>query len=285
MASTEMDGDQVDGATVGTGLGLWALLLVVALPACGDPSAAGDAGTSAALYSSKTSQSHGSVNFSLDTPPPFDYFVGAWTHVLPPGSQGKGNDYPFAATCKEGEVSFVSGNIGTSQWVYNANIMLFDTAENYLGDFTLVFVAANYAIDVDWVYVAWHFRRSGDQTSVTQYVKFIGSPNLVDNRTTETVPGTWTPTALQIGGDPHRYPDTAMYIMYASLYATDVPPTDEQLKAIYTRGATPDPSAWADWPLIDGNPADVSGHGHTLTVNGPVAQGLQGPKLTGAVAE
>jgi hypothetical protein len=260
-------------------LGLWALLFVGPLPACGNTSSAVDIGPSAALYSTQTGQNHGSVNFSLDTAPPFDYFVGAWTHVVPPESGGKGNDYPFSAPCKEGEVSFVSGNIGPSEWAYNTNIMLFDTSQNYLGDFTLVFVAADYATDVDWVYVGWHFRRSSGQTSVTQYVKFIGSANLVDNKVTETVPGIWTPTALQVGGDPSRYPDTTMYIMYASLYATDVPPTDEQLNAIYTRGATPDPSAWAAWPLDDGNPADVSGHGHDLTVHGPVARGVQGPKL------
>ena len=268
-----------DRAKVGLALGLSALLLFAGPPACGKTNAAADGGESAALNATETGQNHGSVNFSLDTAPPFDYFVGAWTHVLPPGSYGKGNDYPFAVPCQEGEVSFVSGNIGPTEWAYNANIMLFDAGQSYLGDFTLAFVAADYATDVDWVYVGWHFRRSGSQTSVTQYVKFIGSPDLVDSKVTETVPGTWTPTALQIGGDPIRYPETGMYMMYASLYAMDVPPTDEQLNAIYTRGATPDPSAWADWPLIEGNPADVSGHGRNLTVNGLVAKGLRGPTL------
>jgi hypothetical protein len=49
------------------------------------------------------------------------------------------------------------------------------------------------------------------------------------------------------------------------------------VNAIYMQSATPDPSAWADWPLISGNPADVSGHGRNLTVNGAVAPGVAGP--------
>lgn len=230
-------------------------------------------------HATQTGQDHGSVHFRFDGPLPSNYFVGAWTHAVPPGSKGKGNDYPFAMYCQEGEVSFVSGNFGPSEWAYNANIMLFDSGGTYLGDFTLVFASSSYAVDVDWVYVGWHLQRSGGRTSVTQYLKFIGSPNLVDSRVTELVPGTWTPTQLLVGGDPARYADTTMYIMYARVYAMDVPPTDQQLATIYSQAATPDPAAWADWPLIDGGPTDLSGNGRDLSVDGAVVKGIAGPKL------
>lgn len=230
-------------------------------------------------YAAHTGQDHGSVNFGFDSPLPDNYFLGAWTHVVPPGSGGKGNDYPFAVYCREGEISFVSGNMGPPAWAYNANIMLFDASGAYINDFTLVFADSSYAADVDWVYVGWHLRRAGSQTSVTQYVKFIGSANLVDNQVTELVPGTWTPTSLMLGSDPNRYADTTMYIAYARIYSMDVPPTAQELSAIYTSAATPDPTAWADWPLINGDPSDVSGHGRKLTVNGAVARGIVGPTL------
>jgi hypothetical protein len=252
------------------------LLLIAATVGCGGTSAAPN---DEKQYSTQTGQDHGSVNFSFNSALPYNVFVGAWTHAVPPGSRGEGNDYPFVVLCQEGEVSLVSGNFGPSEWAYNANIMLFDPSGTYLGDYTLVFADASYAVDVDWVYVGWHFQRSGSQTSVTQYVKFVASPNLVDKRVTELVPGTWTPTGLLVGGDPTRYADTTMYMMYARVYAMDVPPTDQQLHAIYTQAATPDPAAWADWPLFDGAPADVSGNGRNLTVNGPVVRGVPGPKL------
>jgi len=251
------------------------LALAAGTPACGG---SGSAPNVAVQYAAHTGQDHGSVNFGFNSALPDNYFLGAWTHVVPPGSSRKGNDYPFAVLCREGEVSFVSGNIGPAEWAYNANIMLFDAAGAYINDYTLVFVDSSYATDVDWAYVAWHLRRSGSQTSVTQYVKFIGSANLVDSQVTELVPGTWSPTSLIVGADPSRYADTTMYIMYARVYSMDVPPTDQQLRAIYADAATPDPTAWADWPLIDGDPSDVSGHGRNLTVNG-VVRGIVGPKL------
>lgn len=252
------------------------VLLAALCSACGGSSpATAPGGTS----STESGQDHGGANFTLGSAPPINYFVGAWTHVVPPTGDRKGNDYPFAVPCQEGEVSFVSGNMGAPDWAYNANIMLFDSSQTYLGDFTLVFADSTYATDVDWVYVGWHFQRSGSQTSVTQYVKFIASSNLVDNQVTELVPGTWTPTDLQVGSDPIRYPDTPMYIMYASLYAMDTPPSDEQVSAIYTRGATPDATAWGQWPLAGGDPSDISGHQRNLTVNGAIARGIPGPKL------
>jgi hypothetical protein len=229
-------------------------------------------------YSTETAQQDGAVDLSLESAPPYNYFIGAWTHVVPPmGSGVKGNDYPFAMYCQEGEVSFVSGNFATP-FYYNANIMTFDAKGRYIDDYTvLVDGFATEAMCRDWVYVGWHFQRMGTSTSVTQYVKYVGSANLVDSKITQTVPGTWTPSRLQVGSDPVHAPSTPMYIMYARIYAMDTPPTDEEVDAISMHSATPDPTAWADWPLVDGDPSDVSGNGRNLTVNGAVGQGVLGP--------
>ncbi len=226
----------------------------------------------------ETGQDHGQAYLSLDAAPPYNYFIGAWTHVEPPiGSGPKGNDYPFAVFCQEGEVSFVSGNFA-SPYNYNANIMTFDSAGNYINDYTF-FADPNSteAICRDWVYVGWHFQRTGGSTSVTQYVKYVGSSNVVDSTIVQSVPGDWTPTRVCVGTDPIRYPDTPMYIMYARIYALDVPPSAAEVQAIYLHSATPDATAWADWPLVAGNPADVSGHGRDLTVTGTIAPGIPGP--------
>jgi hypothetical protein len=233
---------------------------------------------SATQFSTETAQAGGAVNFSLGTAPPYNYFVGAWTRVVPPmGSGVKGNDYPFTMYCQEGAIDFVSGNIATP-YLYNANIMTFDPSGNYITDYTvLTDDSTSEATCRDWVYVGWHFQRVGTSTSVTQYVKYIGSANLVDRKITQTVPGNWTPTHLLVGGDPLRDPPTPMYLMYARIYAMDAPPTDQQVNAIYMHSATPDPTAWADWPLVGGDPSDVSGNGRNLTVNGAVTEGIVGP--------
>lgn len=249
-------------------------LLAVVLCGCG-----GAPPSAAMSYSAHTGQDHGSANFAFDFPMPANVFLGAWTRVVPPGSQGKGNDYPFALFCQEGEISFVSGNIGPPDWAYNANIMLFDASNAYLDDYTLVFADASYASDLDWVYVAWYLQGDGAQTSVTQYIKFIGSPNLVDNQVTQLVPGRWTPTRLLVGADPNRYAETTLYIMYARVYAMEQPPSEQQLKSFYSNAATPDPTAWADWPLVSADPSDVSGHGRNLVVHGAVTPGIAGPAL------
>ncbi|HJX62389.1 MAG TPA: hypothetical protein VJ860_00380 [Polyangia bacterium] len=241
------------------------------------------AGSSGAVqYSTETGQNYGSVNFSINSGPPYNYFIGAWTHVQPPmGSGTKGNDYPFEMYCQEGQVGLVSGNFD-SPYQYNANVMTFGQSGGYIADYTtLVDPTTNEATCRDWVYVGWHFLRDGANTAVTQYVKYVGSSNLVDSTITASVPGNWTPTHLNVGGDPMRYPGTPMYIMYARIYAMDAAPTASQVNAIYMQSATPDPSAWADWPLISGNPADVSGHGRNLTVNGAVAPGVAGPPQSG----
>ena len=245
----------------------------------GAQASSGSAGaTSTGQSSTETGRNHGSVNFSINSGPPYNYFIGAWTHVQPAmGSGPKGNDYPFEMYCQEGQVSFVSGNFN-APYHYNANIMTFDQAGRYLADYTtLVDAKTNEATCRDWVYVGWHFLRNGTNTTVTQYVKYVRSSQLVDSTVTGSVPGNWTPTHLNVGGDPARYPATPMYIMYARIYAMDAAPTASQVSAIYTHSATPDASAWGDWPLIAGNPADVSGHGRSLTVNGAVAAGVAGP--------
>ena len=242
-------------------------------------SSACSAGSSGAVqYSTETGQNYGSVNFSINSGPPYNYFIGAWTHVQPPmGSGTKGNDYPFEMYCQEGQVGLVSGNFD-APYQYNANVMTFGQSSGYIADYTtLVDPTTNEATCRDWVYVGWHFLRDGANTAVTQYVKYVGSSNLVDSTITASVPGNWTPTHLNVGGDPMRYSGTPMYIMYARIYAMDAAPTASQVNAIYMQSATPDPSAWADWPLISGNPADVSGHGRNLTVNGAVAPGVAGP--------
>ena len=240
--------------------------------------AGGATGATGVQYSAETGQNHGSVRFSLNSGPPYNYFIGAWTHAQPPmGSGTKGNDYPFEMFCQEGQVRFVSGNF-YSPYKYNANIMTFDQPGNYIADYTtLVDSTSTEASCRDWVYVGWHFRRNGANTTVTQYVKYVGSPNLVDSTVTGSVPGNWTPTRLNVGGDPVAYPGTSMYIMYARIYPMDTAPSASQANAIYMHSATPDPSAWADWPLIGGSPADVSGHGRNLTVNGAVTAGVAGP--------
>jgi len=235
-------------------------------------------GSTGVQYSAETGQNSGSVRFSINSGPPYNYFIGAWTHVQPPiGSGTKGNDYPFEMYCQEGQVSFVSGNFN-SPYKYNANIMTFDQRGSYIADYTtLVDATTTESSCRDWVYVGWHCRRIGGNTTVTQYVKYVGSSNLVDSTVTGNVPGNWTPTRLNVGGDPARYPGTPMYIMYARIYPMDTAPSAAQVSAIYMHSATPDPSAWADWPLIGGNPADVSGHGRNLTVNGSVTAGVAGP--------
>ncbi len=244
----------------------------------GARSGGGSVGSSGVQYSAETGQNHGSVRFSINSGPPYNYFIGAWTHVRPPmGSGTKGNDYPFEMYCQEGQVSFVSGNFN-APYKYNANIMTFDGRGNYIADYTtLVDSTTTESICRDWVYVGWHSRRNGANTTVTQYVKYVGSSNLVDSTVTGNVSGNWTPTHLNVGGDPERYPETSMYIMYARIYAMDTAPSAAQVNAIYMHSTTPDSSAWADWPLVSGSPTDVSGHGRNLTVNGAVTAGVAGP--------
>jgi hypothetical protein len=82
-----------------------------------------------------------------------------------------------------------------------------------------------------------------------------------------------------VGSDPVRSTDTAMYIMHARVYAMDTAPTAAQVSAIAVGSATPDTAAWADWPLVSGDPSDVSGHGRHLTVVGAVAPGVAGPLI------
>jgi hypothetical protein len=238
----------------------------------------GSSGASGVNYSAETGQDHGNVRFSANSGPPSNFFIGAWTHVQPPmGSGTKGNDYPFEMYCQEGQVSFVSGNFN-SPYKYNANIMTFDQRGSYIADYTtLVDATTTEAACRDWVYVGWHCKRNGSSTTVTQYVKYVGSSNLVDSTVTGSVPGTWTPTRLNVGGDPARYPGTPMYIMYARIYAMDTAPSASQVSAIAMHSATPDSSAWADWPLVGGSPTDVSGPGPKLTVNGAVTAGVAGP--------
>jgi hypothetical protein len=43
------------------------------------------------------------------------------------------------------------------------------------------------------------------------------------------------------------------------------------LKVMPSRSVTPDTTAWIDWPLVSGNPADVSGHGRNLTIYGTIS--------------
>lgn len=250
---------------------------VVTSPRDAGPVGGGDAVTLPRV-AAETGQQHGQAYLALDTAPPFNYFIGAWTHVVPlTGTGPKGNDYPFATFCQEGEVSFVSGNFATP-YNYNANIMTFDGSGKYIADYTLLL--DNHTTEAmcrDWVYVAWHFQRMGGSTNVTQYVKYVGSPNLVDSLIAQSVPGDWTPLNLYVGTDPLRYATDPMYIMYARIYAMDVPPSPGQVQAIYMHSATPDTTAWADWPLLGGSVTDVSGHGRDLTVIGPVTAGIPGP--------
>ena len=243
----------------------------------GKPAGSGGSGGATIGRSTETGLNHGSGYFSIKVDQLSNFFIGAWTHAQPPmGSGPKGNDYPFAAYCKEGEVSFVSGNFN-APYRYNANIMTFDQGGAYIADYTgFTDISTNEATCRDWVYVGWHLQRNGTATNVTQYVKYLGSSNLVDNTMTEKVPGNWTPTSIWVGSDD-RWPDTSMYIMYARIYAMETAPTAAQVSAIYTRSATPDSTAWADWPLTGGDPADVSGHGRNLIVNGTVKVGIAGP--------
>ncbi|MBK8476044.1 MAG: hypothetical protein IPL39_06935 [Opitutaceae bacterium] len=213
--------------------------------------------------------------------PPTDCYIGCWTHVVAPvGAGQKGNDYPFVIECSEsvaGEPQLnilVSGNmgydLGAGSWYYNQNIM------TNTGDHVTWYAHGDEAAFRGWVYNAWHFQRIGANTKATQFLK-VGIDGPMEITSQEILPNeTCTPSAVHVGGGPRCSGN--VYLQYAKIYTMTTAPSVAQAEAIALR-RIPDPTAWADWPLLGGAVSDTSGHGRHLTVEGSVAPGILGPLL------
>lgn len=212
---------------------------------------------------------YGEVNES----PPVNFFVGTWTHVSAPmGSGGKGNDYPFVFRCTEGyNLICVSGNIGydatAGTWVYNANTMTGS------GDHMVVYLNTTETVARDWVYVGWHFLRTGSRTITSEFVKFgLSAPAMLVAQ--DTVSETYTPINVWIGGSPYDWAQT--YLQYARLYEMESVPGASEIDAIAMR-TTPDETAWGDWSLINASTLDLSGNGRDAIITGSWYSGITGP--------
>jgi hypothetical protein len=215
----------------------------------------------------------------VNSAPPINLFIGAWTHVTRPmGSGSKGNDYPFVVSTSESPYIYcVSGNMGwdggANSWVYNANTMTGS------GDHVTVYLHTTETEARDWVYVAWHFQRSGSRTKTTQYVKF-GPNGPTQQVAQETVTELYTWTKLYMGGCPNDG-GYSSYMQYARAYDMSSPPDTATVTAIAMR-TTHDPTAWGEWPLIDAGTSDVSGHGRNISISGSWISGIEGPALGGS---
>jgi hypothetical protein len=237
--------------------------------------------------------------------PGTDFYVGAWTRVLEPmGYPQNSNDYPFIIPCAQSVggqsqlILTISGNIGydggAGSWAYNQNIT------SNTGDYSTVYVhpgrfegyPAGRPDEADmrgWVYVAWHFARSAAGTVVNQYCKFgpsgavIRSPvdvidgtGVFDGSAPSPLPEYATPLAICVGGGDRGWATT--YMQYAKVYLMGQAPSAAEVDAI-SRRTSPDPAAWADWPLAGGDLSDVSGHGRDLVMRGSAYPGPDGPAL------
>jgi hypothetical protein len=232
-----------------------------------------------------------------------DFYIGAWTRVDEPiGFAVNSNDYPFVMPCAETVngarqlILTISGNIGydagAGSWAYNQNI----TSNS--GDYSTIYVHADRfpsypAGQPDesamrgWVYAAWHFKRSSEGTIVNQFLKF-GVDGAVIRTPQDIVDGTGvfsepmpppspeyaTPVSVCVGGGPRGW--GKLYMQYAKAYRMAEAPTEEEVDAI-SRRTSPDPQAWADWPLVGADLRDVSGHGRDLAMVGNAYPGPAGP--------
>lgn len=238
-------------------------------------------GTSTPPISTEFGRANWSDTAFLNEGPPADSYWGCWTHVVAPvGAGQKGNDYPFVIECSETVANepqlniMVSGNMGYDEgagsWCYNQNIM------TNTGDHVTWYAHGDEAAFRGWVYNAWHFQRIGPNTKATQYLK-VGIDGPMEITSQEILPNeACTPIAVHVGGGPRCSGN--VYLQYAKIYAITTAPSEAQAEALALR-RTPDPAAWADWPLLGGTLADVSGHGRHLTVEGNVHQGELGPLL------
>jgi hypothetical protein len=234
-----------------------------------------------------------------------DFYIGAWTRVVEPeGHRFNSNDYPFVLPCSEtvggvGQLILtISGNIGYDEgagsWAYNQNIT------TNTGDYSVVYVRTDglprypagqpdEAAMRGWVYAAWHFKRSAQGTLVSQYLKFgpSGAAALVAR---DAVDGTGgfteflpppapeyaTPVSICVGGGPRGW--GRLHMQYAKVYRMEEPPTEAEVDAI-ALNTSPDPRAWADWPLVGAGLKDVSGHGRDLAMTGQAYPGPAGPSF------
>lgn len=220
--------------------------------------------------------------------PSASFYIGGWTHTVEAlGTAMSGNDYPFVIPCSEMVGSTaqllltISGNIaydsGYGSWYYNQNITTntgdYATIYAHTGQFGYPSGTPDEAGLRGWVYVGWHYRPTTKGTAVSQYLKF-GTGGLV-LLTEDVVDGTggWsgnptavnepvTPKSISIGGGPRGW--AKIYMQFAKVYEMATAPTLDQVNSIALR-TEPDPAAWADWPLIGAELADVSGHGRNLT--------------------
>jgi len=224
-------------------------------------------------------------------------------HGRAPGRpHGTGNDYPFVIRCSETvsglpqHLLTISGNIGYDPvrpgYLYNQNIT------TNTGDYSVAYITpGQFGDDPEqpdeeamrgWVYVAWHYRKTPEGSVVRQYTKFgtsgqviLSAESTIDGRggwpPAETpTPEFVTPESFGVGGGDRG--SARLYMQYAKVYAMTEAPTLAEVDAIAMRTAS-DPAAWADWPLIGGNLADVSGNGRDLTIRGSAGSGIAGPDL------
>ncbi len=251
------------------------------------------------------------AEFRAETPGK-NLYIGAWTHTVEPmgygtvpnpeGYTGTGNDYPFVIQCSE-TVSglpqlllMISGNIGfdstLQNYVYNQNIT------TNTGDYSTIYInpgqyggIPGYPDEAEmrgWVYVAWHYFATDSGTVVHQFTKFgidgavIATPPAIINGMggwpppDSPAPEFVTPVSICVGGGDRG--SARIFMQYAKVYAINTPPSLSEVNSIALM-TKPDTSAWADWPLIEGDMRDVSGHKRNLTIKGTANAGIEGPKL------
>jgi hypothetical protein len=240
---------------------------------------------------------------------PADFYIGGWTHTTEPigfagtmsGYSGTGNDYPFVIECSntvngaEQLILMISGNIGYDEgrpgWTYNQNIT------SNTGDYSTIYYFADEpgysagfpdeAMMRGWVYVAWHYRYSAEGTKVNQYIKFgidgavlkiaedtIDGTGVFDGSNPDPVQELVVPRTLCVGGGSRGW--APMHMQYVKVYERSSVPSLQEVNQIALM-TTADTSAWADWPLVGGSLADVSGNGRDLAAAGVLSSSIEGP--------
>jgi hypothetical protein len=188
---------------------------------------------------------------------------------------GKGNDYPFyidASGSGGRGIWCISGNLITAD-LYNQNTTLY-----FDGDRNTVYLPVTLSEALGWVFVAWHFRNNGSKVVIKQYSKFGVDGNLTLNSTDS---GTAvTHTGIWLGSNAHDL-SKGINVIYARVYEMAAPTTNWLNSVALNPDA--DPTAWADWSLVNYDTTDRSGHGRNLTLGpGTLQTGYLGPAITGS---
>jgi uncharacterized repeat protein (TIGR02543 family) len=200
----------------------------------------------------------------------------------------KGNMNIFKLSALNWSLVLLDGNMKVSSAgaSYNANSMVFDSANKWLGDYSYyqtVEPLIPVAEAVGWVWAAWYILPGTSSIKIVQWLKF-GPGNAVfrssmsasENASVSFTPGGYS--SLKVG-------DARGYLYHVRVDSMSSEPTLAVLESI-AQGARAASSAWADYAFEwkDGAAVieDRSGHGRSLalgSINGSSAVFYQGPPI------